>query len=196
MTVLAGQAAVALENYLLNNRLSQVLSRDTLTGLLSFDTLWGIVSEHCASPQAAGYTMGLILLDIDRFKIFNRHYGREAGEMLLAQLATLLGSYLRKDDAASRYGGDEFALLLPWAGGMQLVDLAETLLKRIRVYSFLRGRVGRQKLLSVSVLLNIRGMPAIRPACSTRRSERWTRPKQAAETRLCPPRRRWWIKGL
>ena len=71
MTVLSGQAAVALENYLLNNRLSQVLSRDTLTGLLSFDTLWGIVSEHCASPQAAGYTMGLILLDIDRFKIFN-----------------------------------------------------------------------------------------------------------------------------
>lgn len=150
MTVLAGQAAVALENYLLNNRLSQVLSRDTLTGLLSFDTLWGIVSEHCASPQAADYTMGLILLDIDRFKIFNRHYGRETGEMLLAQLATLLGSYLRKDDAASRYGGDEFALLLPWAGGMQLVDLAETLLKRIRVYSFLRGE-GRSAKITVSI---------------------------------------------
>lgn len=150
MTVLAGQAAVALENYLLNHRLSQTLSRDALTGLLNFDTLWGIVSGHCASPQAAGYTMGLILLDIDRFKIFNKHYGREAGEMLLVELATLFSSSLRKDDAASRYGGDEFALLLPWAGGAQLVDLAETLLKRIRTQSFLRGE-GRSAKITVSI---------------------------------------------
>jgi hypothetical protein len=47
MTVLAGQAAVALENCLLNRRLSQVLSRDTLRGLLNFDALWGMVSEYC-----------------------------------------------------------------------------------------------------------------------------------------------------
>ncbi|MDD4767001.1 MAG: sensor domain-containing diguanylate cyclase [Desulfotomaculaceae bacterium] len=150
MTVLAGQAAVALENYLLKHRLSQVLSRDTLTGLLNFDTLWDTVSEHCASSQAAGYPIGLILLDIDRFKVFNKHYGREAGEMLLVELANLLSSSLRKDDAASRYGGDEFALLLPWAGGARLVDLAEALLKKIRDQYFLRGQ-GRSARITVSI---------------------------------------------
>lgn len=150
MTVLAGQAAVALENYLLNSRLKQVLSRDTLTGLFSFDTLLGLVYEFYESPHDEGYSMGLILLDIDRFKIFNQHYGREAGEMALVELATLISSILRRDDAAARYGGDEFALLLPWAGGARLADLAENLLKRIRAQSFLRGE-GRSARITVSI---------------------------------------------
>lgn len=150
MTVLAGQAAVALENYLLNRRLRQSLSRDTLTGLLNFDTLSAIVSECCDSSLESGYPIGLVLLDIDRFKMFNQRYGRSAGEMVLVELATLISSSLRRDDAAARYGGGEFALLLPGAGGTRLVDLAEALLKRVRGQVFLRGE-GRSARITVSI---------------------------------------------
>lgn len=150
MTVLAGQAAVALENYLLNRRLSQALSRDTLTGLLNFDSLWGMVSEYCESSPKEDYPIGLVLIDIDRFRVFNQRYGRAAGEMVLVELATLVNSNLRQDDVASRYGGDELALLLPGAGGTRLVELAETLLKRIRGQVFLRGE-GRSARITVSI---------------------------------------------
>ncbi len=150
MTVLAGQAAVTLENYLLNRRLNQILSRDTLTGLLNFDALAGMVSEMLENSPEEGYSVGLILLDIDRFKIFNQRYGRASGENVLLELATLISSSLRRDDAAARYGGDEFALLLPGAGGTRLVDLADTLLKNIRRQTFLRGE-GRSARITVSI---------------------------------------------
>lgn len=150
MTVLAGQASVTLENYLLNRRLNQILSRDTLTGLLNFDALWGMVSEMLENSPEDGYSTGLILLDIDRFKTFNQRYGRASGEMALVELATLISSSLRRDDAAARYGGDEFALLLPGAGGTRLVDLANTLLKNIRGQTFLRGE-GRSARITVSI---------------------------------------------
>ncbi|MEG3072207.1 MAG: sensor domain-containing diguanylate cyclase [Candidatus Syntrophopropionicum ammoniitolerans] len=150
MTVLARQGVMALENHLLGYRLNQALSRDNLTGLLSFNTLWDIVTGRCSSTQAEGFTMGLVLLDIDRFRVFNKHYGRVAGEMLLMQVAALLDNSLRQDDVVSRYGGDEFALLLPWAAGAQLVDQAETLLKNIGRQPFSRGE-GRTARITVSI---------------------------------------------
>jgi len=150
MTVLAGQAAVTMENYILSHRLSQSFSRDTLTGLLNFDSLSSAVSGLCEKSLEEGFPVGLILLDIDRFKVFNQHYGREAGEMVLLELATLISSSVRKDDSAARYGGNEFALLLPGAGGARLVDLAETLLKRIHGQTFLRGE-GRSARITVSI---------------------------------------------
>ena len=149
MTVLARQGAMALENHLLGYRLNQALSRDNLTGLLSFSALWDIVTGRCSSARAEGFTMGLILLDIDRFRVFNKHYGRVAGEMLLVQVANLLDNSLRRDDVVSRYGGDEFALLLPWATGAQLVDQAETLLKNISAQPF--SREGRTARITVSI---------------------------------------------
>jgi len=150
MTVLAGQAAVALENSVLNRRLNQAQLRDTLTGLWSFNSLSEITSEICDSSGEAGSTVGLIIVDIDRFKAFDRNYGREAGEKALAELAALIKSGTRKDDIAARYGGDEFALLLPGAGGLRLLDIAETLWKKVREYTFLQEE-GRSARLTVSV---------------------------------------------
>jgi diguanylate cyclase (GGDEF)-like protein len=57
---------------------------------------------------------------------------------------------VRKGDAAARYGGDEFAMLLPMAGGTRLTDLADTLLKRIRSQVFLQGE-GRSARITVSI---------------------------------------------
>jgi diguanylate cyclase (GGDEF)-like protein len=150
MTVLAGQAAVTLENYVLKRRLSQALAMDTLTGLLNYDSFSAGVSEMCESSLAEGSPLGLILVNIDRFKTFNRRYGREAGEMALIELAALISGSVRKGDAAARYGGDEFAMLLPRAGGTRLIDLAETLLKRIRSQVFLQGE-GRSARITVSI---------------------------------------------
>ena len=150
MTVLAGQASVALENSVLRLRLDQAVSRDTLTGLLSFNSFSSITSEMCEGAGESGSTVGLIIVDIDRFKAFDRHYGREYGEMALAELALLIGSSIRTDDITARYGGDEFALLLPGAGGRRLQEIAETLWRKAREYTFLREE-DRSARLTVSV---------------------------------------------
>lgn len=150
LTVLAGQASVTLENSVLSGRLERALSRDTLTGLLSFNSFWSITSEICESAEESGATVGLIIADIDRFKSFDRHYGRQAGEMALAELALLIGGSIRTDDLAARYGGDEFALLLPGAGGRRLREIAETLWRKVREHAFLREE-GRSARLTVSV---------------------------------------------
>lgn len=150
MTVLGGQAAIAVENAVLNSRLEQIWSRDALTGLLRFSSFSERASEVCESATEAGAAVGVILVNIDHFKTFNQRYGRDAGERALAELAVLITSGIRRGDFAARYGGDEFALLLPGAGGSRLLDMAETLWQEIRGHAFLRGE-SRLAKLTVSV---------------------------------------------
>ncbi len=139
MAVLGGQAAIAVENSVLNYRLSQAKSRDSLTGLLSLTSLYEMSYDICINSYKNGSSVGLVLIDLDRFKLLNQIYGRDAGELVLAELATLIEGITRKDDIIARFGGDEFAVLLPGAEGPRLLDIAETLWKKIREHSFLQG---------------------------------------------------------
>lgn len=149
MTVLGRQAAIAVERSFLHDHLEQALSRDNLTGLLSFGALFETAAELCREAGGES-TVGLILIDLDGFRIFNRRYGRDAGERVLAEMAALVEGGTRRDDLAARYGGDEFALLLPGAGGHRLLDKAETLWEEVRRHAFLRGE-GRAAKLTVSI---------------------------------------------
>jgi diguanylate cyclase (GGDEF)-like protein len=66
--------------------------------------------------------MAVIMLDVDHFKQFNDTFGHEAGDLVLKQVASTLLDHARESDVVSRYGGEEFALMMP---GMSLVDAAE-----------------------------------------------------------------------
>lgn len=150
MAVLCSQAAVAVENSVLHDRLGQALSLDNLTGLMNFSSFAELAAGLCYSAGEAGYPVGLILVDIDRFKTYNLRYGREAGERVLAELAMLVEEGTRKDDLVARYGGDEFVLLLPGAEGSRLMDMAESLRERVREHVFRRTQ-GVSTRITVSV---------------------------------------------
>ncbi|BAF60938.1 hypothetical membrane protein [Pelotomaculum thermopropionicum SI] len=150
MAVLAGQAAVAVENAVLGARLEQALCQDPATGLLSFGPFSKMVREFCANAGPDGAGAGLILINLDHFRIFNQRYGREAGERVLAELAALIDGNTRKGDLAARYGGDEFALLLPGVNGRRLVEKAEIIWTRIRRNVFLK-KEGRAARLTASI---------------------------------------------
>jgi diguanylate cyclase (GGDEF)-like protein len=66
--------------------------------------------------------VGIIMIDIDHFKAFNDSYGHEAGDVLLQSVGSILQRSVRAEDIACRYGGEEFALILPEAS---LVDAAQ-----------------------------------------------------------------------
>ncbi|MCL6635363.1 MAG: sensor domain-containing diguanylate cyclase [Peptococcaceae bacterium] len=150
MAVLAGQAAVALENSILGGRLEQAMSRDNLTGLLNFTTFFELAGRVCEDAAGGGTAAGMVLMDIDGFAKFNRLYGRTAGEGALRELAALVEGFTRRGDLAARYGGDEFVLLLPGVSGPRLLGKAETLWEEIRGHVFLRGE-GRVARLTVSI---------------------------------------------
>ncbi|MGI3129554.1 diguanylate cyclase [Halopseudomonas pachastrellae] len=107
-------------------RLQQLSHQDGLTGLFNrryFDKT--LVSEW-RRLRREQTPLGLLMLDVDHFKRFNDELGHQAGDDALQQVATALNSCLmREGDCVCRYGGEEFAVILPGAGPQQCVQVAE-----------------------------------------------------------------------
>jgi len=102
---------------------------DSLTGLPNRRLLADRMRRDVAAALESGGRVGLVLLDIDRFKDINDSLGHDHGDELLEQVATRLRGALRDDDVVARLGGDEFAVLLP---DVRSVANAEHLARRVR----------------------------------------------------------------
>lgn len=150
MAILAGQAAIAVENAVTKERLARVLTQDPLTGLLRFGNFNELADKALARTDEEGFPLGLALIDIDNFKDFNKRYGRKSGERLLGELAALIEGETRRNDLAARYGGDEFILLLPDTRGSRLNELALDILYAVRDHAFLK-QDGRAARITVSI---------------------------------------------
>jgi diguanylate cyclase (GGDEF)-like protein len=74
----------------------------------------------------------LLVIDLDRFKQVNDEHGHRAGDHVLAEVATVLRKRLRESDLLSRFGGDEFAVLMPHGGAAEAAELAALLVNAIR----------------------------------------------------------------
>lgn len=110
-----------------NTRLFELSYHDELTGLPNrrclLERLGQLeVSENTVSTPARH---ALILVDVDHFKACNDHFGHPAGDQVLRQVATTMLHCVPDDALISRYGGEEFACLLPGAYTTQAVALAE-----------------------------------------------------------------------
>jgi diguanylate cyclase (GGDEF)-like protein len=100
---LAGQAVVALENARLHRMVERQALVDGLTGL----------ANELARTERLGGPVGLILADVDDFKAVNDRFGHPTGDVVLRDLADTLRENVREIDTAARWGGEEFALILP-----------------------------------------------------------------------------------
>jgi diguanylate cyclase (GGDEF)-like protein len=109
-----------------NKELLLRATRDKLTGLANRAAFDEVLAREAERRQSgAPRCLGLIMMDIDRFKVFNDTHGHRAGDAVLAAVGKVLARLTRKSDLAARYGGEEFALILPATTPAQLGLVAE-----------------------------------------------------------------------
>lgn len=112
----ADTLALAISNLNLRDKLRQQSIRDALTGMFNRRYMEESLDREVARAARAGRPVGVIMLDIDHFKRFNDQFGHAAGDAILRELGTFFASQIREADIACRYGGEEFALIMPDAG--------------------------------------------------------------------------------
>jgi len=121
------------------NVTSAQLMTDHLTELLNRRGLEASFSQLWQACQAQGRPLALVLLDIDDFKKINDSLGHKTGDEALRQFAAMLRSGLRPDDRSSRFGGEEFVLLLPGATVEGGVEMVRRLQRRLAEQALLGG---------------------------------------------------------
>ncbi|MFS8137387.1 MAG: diguanylate cyclase, partial [Thermomonas sp.] len=119
--------SMALATLSLQDRLRQQSIRDPLSGLYNRRYLEESAQRELIRCERRGQPLSLLMLDIDHFKKFNDTHGHPGGDALLAQFGQLLQAMTRGEDIACRYGGEEFTLILPEAGGHAAFQRAEAI---------------------------------------------------------------------
>lgn len=112
-----------------NTRLGHLADHDTLTSLYNRRAFERILSNNLSEACKSGEAISVILADIDRFKQYNDSFGHPAGDQVLKRLGEIISINIRKEDAAARFGGEEFVIVLPGIEYEQVVCFGERLRK-------------------------------------------------------------------
>jgi diguanylate cyclase (GGDEF)-like protein len=135
--VLLEVAAVALDNALLLKRVEALSVTDDLTQLYNSRYLNQVLRRETKRASRNGRPLSLLFIDLDGFKSVNDAYGHLMGSRTLVEAAGVIRNSARETDVVSRFGGDEFALVLPDTGGEGAFSVGERLRERMAAHHFL-----------------------------------------------------------
>ncbi|MGH3150703.1 MAG: GGDEF domain-containing protein [Streptosporangiaceae bacterium] len=131
LAVLAVPTVLLVRRFMMHAQLLAQSRVDTKTGLLNASTWEAEASVEIARAVRTGNPLALALVDIDHFKLVNDTYGHLVGDKALRAVTDALRSQLRVYDLAGRFGGEEFAILLPNAREVDALAVAERLRSHI-----------------------------------------------------------------
>ncbi|WP_338738138.1 diguanylate cyclase [Candidatus Dehalogenimonas loeffleri] len=135
---ISSQAGVIIENAQLFIQANTRANTDELTGLYNHRHFHERVEQEISRGGRFGITFSLILLDLDLFKVYNDIYGHLAGDQLLRKVGQMIHTSVRNIDLPFRYGGEEFAIILPETRIDDAYRVAERLRKTIEARSSFR----------------------------------------------------------
>ncbi|MGH8263188.1 MAG: DUF484 family protein [Steroidobacteraceae bacterium] len=153
-------AALCVENAVNQARLMRSGFTDFLTGWHNRRYLHTRLKEELARAQRRGGTVACLMVDLDHFKKVNDTYGHLVGDQVLREVAQRIDGEIRDSDAAARFGGDEFAILMPDTDAEQAQRLAQRILHAVCTSPI---GVSSTSTESIKVTLSI-GIAAIKPA--------------------------------
>ena len=136
LTVMANQAAIAFENYILYKKLEVESITDGLTGIYNYRFLIRSIKLEMKRAARFGYRFSFLMIDVDNLKEYNDRNGHLSGSRALRDIARVITRSCREIDLVAKYGGDEFALLLPQTGLEGALRLGERMLKAIWRFKF------------------------------------------------------------
>ena len=137
--ILLEPASVALDNALLLKRAEALSVTDDLTHLYNSRYLNLVLRRETKRASRSGRPLSLLFIDLDGFKAVNDTHGHQFGSRALVEAAAVIRQSARETDVVSRFGGDEFALVLPDTGGEGAYAVGERIRERLAEHRFLVG---------------------------------------------------------
>lgn len=136
LETIGSQLAIAMENARLYEETRALSLHDPLTGLANRRLMSLELEKTLARSSRSGKPFSLVMLDLDHFKNYNDLYGHTAGDRLLAGISRLILEEIRRIDLGTRYGGEEFLLILPDTELADAMDVAERIRARVEATAF------------------------------------------------------------
>jgi diguanylate cyclase (GGDEF)-like protein len=138
MAILSYQLAAGIEKSRLFEKIQQLSQHDGLTGLFNHRMFVEKLAQEINRLQRTGKPLSLMMLDIDHFKQFNDNYGHQVGDSVLKELAAIMRAQSRSHsiDICCRYGGEEFAIIMPELELKNAITVAERFRKAVESHMF------------------------------------------------------------
>ncbi|MGB5684391.1 MAG: sensor domain-containing diguanylate cyclase, partial [Candidatus Electrothrix sp.] len=154
LELISSQAGVSIENA----RLFKESVMDALTGIYNRAYFDNFLLHSAKTSWQDNKKLSLILIDVDKFKTFNDTYGHQIGDIVLQSVAQVIRSKVRKHDVAARYGGDEFAVILPDTEKQEAGLLGEEINMAVSEHQVIHETNGEQKVLKITVSIGVAEM--------------------------------------
>lgn len=143
--------ALYIENIRLSEKTEGLLKIDPLTGLSSHRSFQEQLSEEIGRSERYRRSLSVIMLDIDNFSDYNREYGYPAGDNALKQISVIIKESIRNIDFVSRWGPEEFAVILPETGLKEAFSVTERIREKIARSIFTKDRASALEMSRVTV---------------------------------------------
>ena len=147
-------ASIAIKNSRLYERARQEARTDEMTGLLNRKYFYEVLNEELEKNREA--SLALAIINVDDFKLYNQLYGVKEGDLCLQRIADIIRSSVGESGYTARYGGKEFAVLLPGYDLFSARNMVESIAKQIYV---MNNRRTDMKLKAVTVSAGISAAP-------------------------------------
>ncbi|MCP5244464.1 MAG: sensor domain-containing diguanylate cyclase [Burkholderiales bacterium] len=128
--------SICINMSILRDRLKYNSLNDALTGINNRRFFDQRLLEEISRCKRLQKPISCLFIDVDHFKQFNDNFGHASGDMVLKQVACIIRHALRKSDIVGRYGGEEFAILLPDTGHRNAVNIAERIRESIQNHNY------------------------------------------------------------
>ena len=148
---ISNMVAMAVYNAKLFSRLEQLSITDGLTELYNHRHFQARLTVEIHRAERKCSSMGLLMIDIDNFKLYNDSFGHPMGDELLRKISGLIQENVRGFDIVSRYGGEEFAVILVDCSKDEATKIAERIRSAVEHYHF----YGREKQPNGAVTISI-----------------------------------------
>lgn len=131
LTLLCDIIGSAMSNIRMYDEVHQQARSDSMTGLMNHRTFYRELAKEVGRSRRYGSNLSLVMVDLDNLKAINDTYGHRAGDAVLMHVAEQISHCIRGTDIAARYGGDEFAIVLPNTSLSDAVAMTQRLRRQV-----------------------------------------------------------------